>query len=346
MRRELTKKIPIGSMTIGGSPAVLIQSMCDIKTSRFEEVAAEINRCAELGADLMRVSVLDMDDAKAIAEIKKRIRVPLVADIHFDAELAVAAIENGADAIRLNPGNIQKKEDIERIAALAKEKRIPIRIGVNSGSLPEGHGSLPERMVQAASDEIRLLEDCGFADIVISLKASSVRDTVEAYRLAANRFPYPLHLGVTEAGPKNIGLIRSAAALSPLLLEGIGDTIRISLTEKPEEEVKAAYRLLVDLGLRKGPRLISCPTCGRTEVNLKPMARAVQDFLDGRNDPIAIAVMGCAVNGPGEAREADIGVAAAKNEWILFVKGKPVRPLEKEDPIRDFLTAISEYLSD
>lgn len=333
MRRLETKTVYVGGLPLGGGETIRIQSMCSMKTERVDEVVAQINRCAALGASLMRVSVLDEKDAKAIKEIRPRISIPLVADIHFDYRLALLSIAYGADAIRLNPGNIGKKEDIEAVVNACKEKHIPIRIGVNAGSLEkeiEG-ASLPERLLASAKKHVGILESFGFHDIVLSLKASSVLETIKAYRLAAKAFPYPLHIGLTEAGPKDVGLIRSSAALSPLLLEGIGDTIRISLSDEPEEEIKAAKRLLIDLGLEKGPRLISCPTCGRTEVNLLPLAKKVQEYLEMHPKEITVAIMGCPVNGPGEAKEADIGIAGGKKSWTLFKKGKVVRTIPQED---------------
>ncbi len=343
MKRNETKKIKLGDIYIGGEDKVLIQSMCSVKTERVDEVVAQINECASLGADIMRVSVLDMKDAIAIKDIVSKISIPLVADIHFDPELALASIESGCSAIRLNPGNIRDKSDIIRIANKCKEKNIPIRIGVNAGSLDDSikGGTLAEKLVNSAKKEASILEEIGFNDIVISLKASSVKDTIEAYELASKVFPYPLHLGVTEAGPKDIGLIRSAAALSPLLFEGLGDTIRISLSDNPKEEIKAARRLLIDLGLMRGPRLISCPTCGRTQVDLLPLVNIVKDYLEKYPSwDVTIAVMGCPVNGVGEAKEADIGVAGGKDSWTLFKKGKVIRTIKNDKISIEFLKEL------
>ncbi len=343
MERNKTKKIKLGDIAIGGQNKVLIQSMCSVKTEKVDEVVAQINECASLGADIMRVSVLDKKDAEAIKEIVERISIPLVADIHFDPELALISIESGCSAIRLNPGNIRDKADIIRIADKCKEKNIPIRIGVNAGSLDDTikGNTLAEKLVGSAKKEASILEGIGFNDIVISLKASSVKDTIEAYELASKEFKYPLHLGVTEAGPKDIGLVRSAAALSPLLLEGIGDTIRISLSDDPKEEIKAARRLLIDLGLMSGPRLISCPTCGRTQVDLLPLVNIVKDYLEKYPTwDVTVAVMGCPVNGVGEAKAADIGVAGGKDGWALFKKGKVIRAISNEKIVEEFLKEL------
>jgi (E)-4-hydroxy-3-methylbut-2-enyl-diphosphate synthase len=336
-KRESTRSVAIGTKKIGGQEHILIQSMCNIKTAKAEEVSAQINRCAALGAEIMRVSVLDFEDASAIKEIKKRISIPLVADIHIDYRLALAALEAGADAIRINPGNIGSLDKIQQVVDSAKLHHAPIRIGVNSGSLDktiyDGLGPIKaEYLVESCAKHVEILEKMGFYDIVLSLKGSNVIQTIEAYRLASERFPYPLHLGITEAGPKDIGLIRSAAGLSPLLLDGIGDTIRISLSDEPEEEVRAANRLLHDLGLKPDyPTFISCPTCGRTQVNLVPLANKVRAYLEDHHINKTVAVMGCVVNGPGEAKHADLGVAGGKGEWVLFKKGQVIKTVKEKD---------------
>lgn len=346
--RELTKKIKIGSITIGGSSNVLIQSMCNIKTSKFEEVAKQINECARLGADLMRVSVLDFEDAEAIKEIKKRISIPLIADIHFDYRLALKAIESGVDAVRLNPGNIGSKENVKKVVELCKEKHIPIRIGVNSGSIDKEVNDntaliQAKELVESASRMAKILEDLDFHDIVISLKGSHVLETVQAYKLASKKFNYPLHVGITEAGPKDIGLIRSTAGLAPILLDGIGDTIRISLSDDPKEEVLAARRLLKDLEIRNDyPILISCPTCGRTQVNLVPLAKRVLSYLEEHNIQKTVAVMGCIVNGPGEAKRADIGCAGGKGVWVIFKKDQIVKTVPEENIFDELIKEIEK----
>ena len=295
-----TRQTHIGQLTIGGQNKVLIQSMCNIKTENYKEVIKQINECAALGADLMRVSVMDERDARAIKEIKKGINIPLVADIHFDYHLALIAMENGVDKVRINPGNIGSIDKIKQVVDMAKEKHIPIRIGVNSGSLDkEIHDYsteyTAEKLVESAKKHVKILEDLGFYDIVISLKGSNVKETVAAYRLASETFPYPLHLGITEAGFKEISVIRSAAGLAPLLLDGIGDTIRISISGDPKDEIIAAKRLLHDCDLYPNyPTLVACPTCGRTQVE-------------------------------GEAKNADIGIAGGHHEYVIFKKDKIIK---------------------
>ncbi|MCQ2792865.1 MAG: flavodoxin-dependent (E)-4-hydroxy-3-methylbut-2-enyl-diphosphate synthase [Bacilli bacterium] len=349
--REKTKRIQIGNTFIGGTNNVLIQSMCNIKTERYKEVADQINRCEKLGADLMRVSVLDEKDAEAIKEIKKLINIPLIADIHFDYRLAIKSIESGADAVRLNPGNIGSKENIEKVVSLCKQKHIPIRIGVNSGSIDKEINNSTKsvrsnELNESAKRTVKILEDLEFYDIVISLKGSHVLETVEAYRLAKDAFNYPLHLGITEAGPKDIGLVRSVAGLAPILLEGIGDTIRISLSDEPEEEVRACRRLLKDLEIRTDyPTLISCPTCGRTQVNLVPLAEQVLNFLEENKINLTVAIMGCIVNGPGEAKRADIGCAGGKGQWVIFKKDKILKTVLEKDIYKELTSEILKMKS-
>ena len=346
--RENTKQIKIGNITIGGSDKVLIQSMCNIKTSKVDEVVKQINECALLGADLMRVSVLDMDDAKAIKQIVSKISIPLIADIHFDYRLAIKSIESGASAVRLNPGNIGSEENVKKVVELCKEKHIPIRIGVNSGSIDKNVNNdtnvvKAKELVESAEKMIKILEKFGFYDIVISLKGSHVLETVEAYRLASKKFKYPLHLGITEAGPKDIGMIRSTAGLAPILLEGIGDTIRISLSDEPQEEIRACRRLLKDLEIRNDyPTLISCPTCGRTQVNLVPLAKQVLKFLEDNKINKTVAVMGCIVNGPGEAKRADIGCAGGKNQWVIFKKEEIIKTVPEDKIFEELCNEIKK----
>ena len=349
--RETTRKINIGRLTIGGQNRVLIQSMCNIKTERASEVIAQINKAAKLGADLMRVSVLDENDAKAIAEIKRHISLPLVADIHFDYRLALLAIENGIDKIRINPGNIGSEEKIKIIVDACKKHHVPIRVGVNSGSIAKEIAndntlSSTEKLVLSAKTHVAILEKMGFYDIVISLKGSNVLETIEAYKKANDTFPYPLHLGITEAGPKDIGLIRSAAGLSPLLIGGIGDTIRISLSDEPEEEILAAKRLLHDLDLYKNyPTIISCPTCGRTQVDVVPMSKRVLKYLEDNNLNLKIAIMGCVVNGPGEAKDADYGMAGGHGIWVLFKKGNLLRSVKEEEAFDELKKEIEKDIA-
>ena len=346
--REKTKAVQIGSLTLGGNSRILIQSMCSIKTSNVEEVSAQINRCAEMGADIMRLSCLDMEDAKAFKEIKKRTTIPLVADIHFEYKYALEALEGGVDAVRINPGNIGDIEKIKAVVEACKKHHAPIRVGVNSGSLDKTIYSgkdviAAQYLVESAEKHVKILESLDFHDIVISLKGSSVQETVEAYRLASKKFPYPLHLGITEAGPSEIGLIRSAAGLSPLLLEGIGNTIRISLSDDPEEEILACKRLLHDLGLYENyPTFISCPTCGRTQVPLVPLAKKVLHYLEEHNINKTVAVMGCIVNGPGEARHADLGVAGGKGSWVIFKKGEILKTVDDASVYDELIKEINK----
>ncbi|MDY4849449.1 MAG: flavodoxin-dependent (E)-4-hydroxy-3-methylbut-2-enyl-diphosphate synthase [Bacilli bacterium] len=336
LKRINTRPVFIKGIQLGGQNKVLIQSMCNIKTSHYQDVIDQINQCALLGADLMRVSVMDIEDANAIKDIKKGINIPLVADIHFDYRLALIAMENGVDKIRINPGNIGSIDNIKLVVDMAKEKHIPIRIGVNSGSLDKtvhdySTQYTAEKLVESAKKHVDILESLDFHDIVISLKGSNIKETIAAYRLASNTFPYPLHLGITEAGFKDISLIRSAAGLAPLLLDDIGDTIRISISGDPKDEIIAAKRLLHDCGLYSNyPNLVSCPTCGRTQVDVTSLAKKIMDYLETVNKPIHVAVMGCVVNGPGEAKNADIGIAGGKHEYVIFKKDKVIKKVPEE----------------
>ena len=337
MNRLETRLVKIGNTSIGHSNNVKIQSMCNIKTSKYDEVIKQILELEKLGCDIIRVSVMDESDALAISKIKKAIHIPLVADIHFDYRLALKAIENGVDKIRINPGNIGNIENVKKVVAACKEKHIPIRIGVNSGSLDKtihdySTHYTANALVESAKKHVKILEDLDFHDIVISLKGSDVLTTIKAYEIASETFPYPLHLGITEAGTKEIGIIRSVSGLAPLLLKGIGDTIRISLSADPKEEVISAKRMLHDLGLYPNyPTLVACPTCGRTRVNVPGVADKVLKMLEEINKPITVAVMGCVVNGPGEAKNADIGIAGGNGEWILFKKGQVIATLKNDD---------------
>lgn len=337
MNRLETRLVKIGNTSIGHSNNVKIQSMCNIKTSKFEEVIKQILELEKLGCDIIRVSVMDESDALAISKIKKAIHIPLVADIHFDYRLALKAIENGVDKIRINPGNIGSIENVKKVVDACKEKHIPIRIGVNSGSLDKSIHDYSTHytanaLVESAKKHVKILEDLDFHDIVISLKGSDVLTTIKAYEIASETFPYSLHLGITEAGTKEIGIIRSVSGLAPLLLKGIGDTIRISLSADPKEEVISAKRMLHDLGLYPNyPTLVACPTCGRTRVNVPGVADKVLKMLEEINKPITVAVMGCVVNGPGEAKNADIGIAGGNGEWILFKKGQVIAILKNDD---------------
>ena len=346
--REKTRPVNVNGLQIGGQNKVVIQSMCNIKTENYIEVAKQINECAALGAELMRVSVMDEKDARAIKEIKARINIPLVADIHFDYRLALIAMENGVDKVRINPGNIGDIENVKKVVELAKTKHIPIRIGVNSGSLDKtihdySTQFTAEKLVASAKKHVDILESLDFYDIVISLKGSNVLETIAAYRLASQTFPYPLHLGITEAGFKEISLIRSSAGLAPLLLEGIGDTIRISISGDPKDEVVACKRLLHDCDLYPNyPTIVACPTCGRTQVDVEKLAREVMEHLETVNKPIHVAVMGCVVNGPGEAKNADIGIAGGHHEYVIFKKDKVIKKVSEDQAYETLLEEINK----
>ena len=328
MKRENTKRINVGGVAVGGGAKVSVQSMCNTKTWDAEATAAQIREFAAAGCDIVRVAVPDMRSAQAISEIKERVDMPLVADIHFDYRLALEAAARGADKIRINPGNIGGEENVKAVAEACRARNIPIRIGVNAGSLEarliEKYGHpCPEAMVESARGHVALLNKFGFDDICLSLKTSSVPLTIASYRMAAECFPYPLHLGVTETGTEWNGTIQSAVGIGTLLCEGIGDTIRVSLTADPVREVAAGVAILKAAGLRSGGvRFVSCPTCGRTEIDLISLAKDVEARVRDIDRDITVAVMGCVVNGPGEAREADYGVAGGKGKGILFKKGQ------------------------
>ena len=329
LKREQTKKICVGGVYVGGDSPVTVQSMCSTKTWDAEKTCAQINALKAAGCQIVRVAVPDMRAAEAISAIKEKIDIPLVADIHFDYRLALAAAERGIDKIRINPGNIGSEENVRKVARACRERGIPIRIGVNAGSLEKrllekyGHPT-PEAMIESAKGHIELLERCDFDDICLSMKASSVPLTVAAYRLASQEFKYPLHLGVTETGTAWNGTIRSAVGIGALLCDGIGNTVRVSLTADPVEEVKAVIAILKAAELRGGVRFVSCPTCGRTEIDLIALAKSVEERVKGVERDITVAVMGCVVNGPGEAREADYGVAGGKGCGLLFRHGEVI----------------------
>ncbi len=327
IKRRFSKQISIGDVKIGGDAPISVQSMCNTDTRDVEGTCRQINELAQKGCDIVRLAVLNKDAAEAIKDIVKRVSVPLVADIHFDYRLAIQCINNGINALRINPGNIGKRENVEKVVALAKQQQIPIRIGVNAGSLEKDllqkDIPLSEKMVESALGHIRILEDLDFDLIKVSLKSSDVLTTIEAYRSIADKIPYALHLGVTEAGTLRGGLIKSSVGLGTLLAEGIGDTIRVSLTENPIEEVSAGIDILKSLGLKeRGVNFVSCPTCGRTQIDLIGLAKKVEAKFKDLDMPITIATMGCAVNGPGEARNADFGIAGGINEGYIFKKGE------------------------
>ena len=352
MLREKTRSVQVGHLTIGGNNHVVIQSMCNTKTKNVEATIKQINALEKAGCELVRVAVFDKEDAYAIKEIKKGIHIPLVADIHFDYRLALIAIESGIDKVRINPGNIGSTEKVKAVVDACKEKHIPIRIGVNGGSLEkdilEKYGEpTPEGMIESAMKHVKILEDLDFHDIVISLKSSNTMLTIKAYELASKTFPYPLHVGVTEAGTALGGTIKSALGIGTLLYEGIGNTIRVSLSDDPVEEIKVAKILLKELGLLKGvPTLVSCPTCGRIQYDLIPIAKEMEDFLKDIHLDITVAIMGCAVNGPGEARHADIGIAGGVGEGLLIKHGEIVKRVKQEDMVQTLKDEILKMVEE
>ncbi|MDY4488858.1 MAG: flavodoxin-dependent (E)-4-hydroxy-3-methylbut-2-enyl-diphosphate synthase [Candidatus Limivicinus sp.] len=330
MERKMTKKINVGGLEIGGGSAVTVQSMCNTKTWDVEATVAQIKRLQAAGCEIVRLAVPDQRAAEAISQIKEQVDIPLVADIHFDYRLALICAERGIDKIRINPGNIGGEENVKAVAEACRARNIPIRIGVNAGSLEHrllekyGH-PCPEAMVESARGHVELLNKFGFDDICLSMKASSVPLTIASYRMASECFAYPLHLGVTETGTAWNGTIQSAVGIGTLLSEGIGDTIRVSLTADPVEEVRAGIAILKAAGLRTGGvKFVSCPTCGRTEIDLIGLAKQVESLVSGMDRDITVAVMGCVVNGPGEAREADYGIAGGKDKGLIFKKGQVV----------------------
>ena len=346
--RRVSRRIYIGGVPIGGGAPVVVQSMTNTDTRDAAATIAQIRRLEEAGCEMVRVAVPDDEAAAQLAKIKKSIGIPLIADIHFDYRLALAALEAGVDGLRLNPGNIGGPENVRKVARAALEREVPIRIGVNAGSLEKdllartGHAT-PEAMVESALRHIRLLEDHGFGLIKVSLKSSDVVRTVASYRLLAAQTDYPLHLGVTEAGTLVDGAIKSALGIGILLFEGIGDTLRVSLTRDPEDEIPVAYSILRSLGIRaRGVELISCPTCGRTEIDLIPMAEKAERLLRRVKTPLKVAVMGCVVNGPGEAREADVGIAGGRGKGILFKKGERIETLSEAELLPRLLAEIEK----
>ena len=352
MLREETRSVQVGNLTIGGNNHVVIQSMCNTKTKDVEATIKQINALQQAGCELVRVAVFNKEDAYAIKEIKKGIHIPLVSDIHFDYKLALIAIESGIDKVRINPGNIGSIEKVKAVVDACKEKHIPIRIGVNGGSLEkdilEKYGEpTPEGMVESAMKHVKILEDLDFHDIVISLKSSNTMLTIKAYELASKTFPYPLHVGVTEAGTALGGTIKSSLGIGTLLYEGIGNTIRVSLSDDPVEEIKVAKILLKELGLLKGvPTLVSCPTCGRIQYDLIPIAKEMEDFLKDIHLDITVAIMGCAVNGPGEARHADIGIAGGVGEGLLIKHGEIVKRVKQEDMVQTLKDEILKMVEE
>lgn len=343
-KRNDTREVNLKNLKLGHSNKIYIQSMCNTKTKDVSATVKQILELESVGCEIIRVAVLDKEDALAIKEIKKQIHIPLVADIHFDPELAIIAINQGVDKIRLNPGNISNKEKIKEIVLLCKAHNIPIRIGVNSGSLPKGMKLTAANMIKAAKSHIDILEALDFHDIVLSIKASNIELSKKAYVLAAKTWNYPLHIGITESGTILSGLVKSSIGLSEILKLGIGNTIRVSLTDDPIYEVKAAKEILKDLNLIENvPTFTSCPTCGRTQYDMIPIAKEIEEYLSHINKKIHVAVMGCAVNGPGEAREADLGIAGGIGEAVLFKKGVIVRKIKEENIIQELKHEIDIF---
>ena len=346
----MTKTVKIGNRIIGGGNPILIQSMTNTKTENVEATAAQINQLTAAGCDIIRCAVPTMDAAKALKEIKKQVQIPVVADIHFDYRLAIAAMENGADKIRINPGNIGSRERVAEVVRVAKERNIPIRVGVNSGSLEKElvekyHGVTAEGIVESALDKVRMIEDMDYDNLVISIKSSDVLMSVKAHELLAGKTPYPLHVGITESGTVTSGNIKSSIGLGIILHEGIGDTIRVSLTGDPVEEIKSAKLILRTLGLRKGGiEVVSCPTCGRTNIDLIGLANQVENMVQNYDLDIKVAVMGCAVNGPGEAKEADIGIAGGIGEGLLIKKGEIVRKVPENELLATLKNELDNWV--
>jgi (E)-4-hydroxy-3-methylbut-2-enyl-diphosphate synthase len=340
MTRRTSTPLKVGKVTIGGDAPIVVQSMTKTDTRDIPATINQIKELEDCGCEVVRVAVPDREAAESIAAIKRSVSLPLIADIHFDYRLALAALQAGVDGLRLNPGNIGNSEQIAKVVAAAKEREVPIRTGVNGGSLPanfQPDASPVERMVNMALEQIRLMESLDFNLIKVSLKAFDVPTTIEAYQIIADKIPYPLHLGITEAGLLRRGAIRSAIGIGILLYQGIGDTIRVSLSAHPREEVFVAYEILKSLGLRqRGPTLVSCPSCGRAEVDIIALAEAVNKHLEKMTKTIKVAVMGCVVNGPGEAKDADVGIACGKGKGAIFRKGEVVHTVDE----KDFLEAL------
>lgn len=352
MLREETRSVQVGHLTIGGNNHVVIQSMCNTKTKDVEATVKQIRELSAAGCELVRLAIFDMRDAEAVAEIKKQVNIPLVADIHFDYRLALKCIESGIDKIRINPGNIGNIKHTQAVVEACQAKHIPIRIGVNGGSLEKDilkkYGKpTAEGMVESAMNHVKILEDLDFHDIVISLKSSNTLLTIKAYELASKTFPYPLHVGVTEAGTALGGTIKSSLGIGVLLYEGIGNTIRVSLSDDPVEEIRVAKTLLKELGLTKGvPTLVSCPTCGRIQYNMIPIAKEMEAFLNNIHADITVAIMGCAVNGPGEARNADIAIAGGVGEGLLIKHGEIIRKVKQDDMLKVLKEEVIKMVSE
>ena len=352
MNRENTRSVRVGNVQIGGQNKVVIQSMCNTKTKDVEATVKQTLELEKAGCEIIRVACLDIEDAKAIKEIKKQIHIPIVADIHFDYKIALQAIESGVDKVRINPGNIGSEDKVKAVVDKCKEKHIPIRIGVNAGSLEkdllEKYGKPTARaMVESARRHIEILEKLDFHDYLISLKASNLDLCIESYEMASKEFNCPLHLGITEAGTEFSGTVKSSIGLGVMLRQGIGDTVRVSLSDDPVKEIKVAKEILKDCNLyKKSPTLVACPTCGRTQIDLIPIAKEVEEFLQTIEADITVAVMGCVVNGPGEAREADIGIAGGIKEGMLFKKGQIIRKVKQEEIVETLKQEILEMIKE
>ena len=352
MNRRDTRKVMVGNVQIGGQNKVVIQSMCNTKTKDVEATVRQILALEKVGCEIIRVACLDIEDAKAIKRIKEKIHIPIVADIHFDYKIALEAIKSGVDKVRINPGNIGSEEKVKAVVDKCKENHIPIRIGVNAGSLEkdllEKYGKpTAEAMVESARRHVEILEKLNFKDYLISLKASNLDLCIKSYELASKEFDCPLHLGITEAGTEFSGTIKSSIGLGVMLREGIGDTVRVSLSDDPVKEIKVAKEILKDCNLyKKTPTLIACPTCGRTQIDLIPIAKEVEEFLQTIESDITVAVMGCVVNGPGEAREADIGIAGGINEGMLFKKGRTIKKVPQEKIVETLKEEILKMVNE
>jgi len=348
--RKKTRKIKIGNIFIGGDAPVSVQSMCNTDTRDVEATVKQIKELIQAGCEIVRVAVPDMEAAKSLGKIKEQINIPLVADIHFSAEFAMEAVKQGVDKLRINPGNIGSEEKVAMLAEACNKKGIPIRIGVNAGSLEKdilekyNGKATSEGMVESAMRHIKILEDNNFFDIIVSLKASDIERTVEAYKLLSEKVNYPLHLGITEAGTSFRGAIMSAIGLGIILYEGLGDTIRVSLTANPVEEIRVAWEILKSLGLRKkGILVTSCPTCGRTEIDLIKLAQDVENALEGMEKDIKVSVMGCVVNGPGEAKEADLAIVGGKGVGLIMKKGEILKKVDEKELLREFLKEVKNF---
>ena len=347
-KRRKTRLIHVGHVPVGGGSPVTVQSMTKTDTRNTAATVSQVRSLAEAGCEIIRIAVPDMEAALALGPIRKASPIPVIADIHFDWRLALEAVRQGIDGLRINPGNIGARWKVAELVEACRERKIPVRIGVNAGSLSKKllqkhKHPTPEALVESASEHIEILEKLNFRDIKVSLKASNVLTTVEAYRLFAKSFRYPLHIGISEAGPSFSGIIKSSVGLGIILAEGLGDTMRVSLSADPHEEVRVAYEILKSLGLRtRGPNIISCPTCGRCQIDIRGLAAEVEDRLKNLKKPITVAVMGCVVNGPGEAREADIGIAGGAGTGLLFRKGKIIKKLDEKDLLDELMQEIGK----